>query len=394
MKKNPDIKSLYYITHVENLPSILQHGVLSHQKALDMSVSFTPIYDGDIVSNRSQKKTPAEKILWEYANFYFQPRNPMMYRVRNEQGIKNIAVIAIQSTILHRPGAFITDGNAANEPTKFYALDDGLKVLADQWIIIQNDWWKSEDGSKRRIMSECLVPEKVEPTAIHSIYVSQTETKERVAQLLGANAVPIIVEPHIFFLPRARYGVGKNISLIDGDMFFSSFQTLTISVNLQGVMGKGLASRAKYQFPDVYVAYQDACRSRKITATKPFLYKREASLDYELSDMGSPLVIPNAVKWFLLFATKRKWRESSRLDDIEAGLNWVRENFAKEGVTSLALPALGCGLGNLTWANVGPLMCQKLHDIGIPVAIYLPRESQIEREFLTEHYLLGKQPQS
>ena len=34
-------------------------------------------------------------------------------------------------------------------------------------------------------------------------------------------------------------------------------------------MGKGLASRAKYQFPDVYVAYQDACRSKRITATGP-----------------------------------------------------------------------------------------------------------------------------
>jgi hypothetical protein len=387
MKKKPDIKSLYYITHVENLPSILEHGVLSHQQVSELSVSSKSIYDQEIVSRRREKKTPDQETLWKYANFYFQPRNPMMYRVKTS----DIAVIAIRPEILRHPGVFIADGNAASEPTRFYALDDGLKILADQWTTIQNDWWNDHDGSKRRIMAECLVPERVDPSLIHSIYVPNAEARTRVLRVLNAEPVPVVVEPHMFFLPRARYGIGKNISLIDGDMFFSSCQTLTISVNLQGVMGKGLASRAKYQFPDVYVAYQDACRNRKITATKPSLYKREASLDQELSDLGAPLTTPNAVKWFLLFATKRKWRDNSRLDDIEGGLNWIRDNFAKEGIFSLALPALGCGLGNLTWADVGTLMCRKLHGIGIPVAIYLPRESQITNpELLKEEYLLGK----
>ena len=154
-------------------------------------------------------------------------------------------------------------------------------------------------------------------------------------------------------------------------------------------MGKGLASRAKYQFPDVYVVYQDACRAKRITATKPFLYKREASLDEDLADLTTPLESANAVKWFLLFATKRKWRDNSRIDDIEAGLAWFKDHFKEEGVQSLAIPALGCGLGGLGWSSVGPIMCRYLHDIGIQVAIYLPRERDIDKKFLTASYLLG-----
>ena len=149
-------------------------------------------------------------------------------------------------------------------------------------------------------------------------------------------------------------------------------------------MGKGLASRAKYQFPDVYVVYEDACRDRKITARKPYLYKRETSLDQELADSSLPLSTSNAVKWFLLFATKRHWRENSRLDDIEGGLDWVKGNFEDEGIQSLAMPALGCGLGNLNWADVGPLMCKYLHGIGIQVAIYLPRERGIDSQYLAD----------
>jgi len=95
------------------------------------------------------------------------------------------------------------------------------------------------------------------------------------------------------------------------------------------------------------------------------------------------------VKWFLLFATKRKWRDNSRIEDIEAGLQWFRDHFTAEGIRSIAMPALGCGLGGLEWAQVGPVMCRYLHDLRIPVAIYLPRERPIDSQYLEKSYLLG-----
>ena len=76
------------------------------------------------------------------------------------------------------------------------------------------------------------------------------------------------------------------------------------------------------------------------------------------------------------------------MDDIEGGLAWFRDHFKAEGVLSVALPALGCGLGSLDWADVGPLMCRYLHGVGIDVAIYLPRERAIDQKFLTEKHLL------
>ena len=91
-------------------------------------------------------------------------------------------------------------------------------------------------------------------------------------------------------------------------MFFSRLQTLTISVNCVGVMGKGLASRSKYQFPDVYVLYQDLCKQKKLQMGKPYLHKREKSLDYELADDPLSLTNGNGETWFLLFPTKDNWR--------------------------------------------------------------------------------------
>ena len=104
----------------------------------------------------------------------------------------------------------------------------------------------------------------------------------------------------------------------------------------------------------------------------------------------SRVLTPNGIKWFLLFATKRHWRNDSDLAGIEEGLRWVVANYETEGIKSIALPALGCGLGNLDWRDVGPVMCSQLAQLNIPVAIYLPREAQTLAEFLSPEYLLAK----
>ena len=385
-----EVKGLYYITHIDNLRSIVERGVLAHAVVERDGVQFTPIYDAKIVSLRKDKNTPNGESLWNFANFYFQPRNPMMYRVVHEKDREDLAVVCVNPAIIGGSGVLITNGNAASQRTQFFASGDGMDVIREQWSTIQSEWWNELNGSKRKIMAECLVPGHVGPEMINTIYVCSAEAQTRAKSQMGNARIPIVPEANMFFRPVQRIKIGQNISLIDGDMFFSGMHTLTVSVNLQGIMGKGLASRAKYQFPDVYVHYQDACRSRRIGPTKPCLYKREASMDEELADLTTPLNTPNAVKWFLLFATKRRWREDSRLEDIEGGLKWLRENIAQEGIRSLAIPALGCGLGNLKWSDVGPLMCRELHGVGIDVGIYLPREHKIPPESLTEGFLLDK----
>ena len=46
------------------------------------------------------------------------------------------------------------------------------------------------------------------------------------------------------------------------------------------------------------------------------------------------------------------------IDGIEEGLQWLVKNCKKVGIKSIAMPALGCGLGGLHWKDVGPLMCK------------------------------------
>ena len=387
-KRNFEIKSLYYITHIENINSIFSKGILSHQTIEDKKLKYTAIYDTEIVSNRKTKETPDGKSLRQYSNVYFQPRNPMLYRVRHEKGVNNIAILAISPQVLKSHGAYITDGNAANNITRFYDYGNGIKAISSMKDILGGEWWNSLDGSKRKIMAECLIPDVIPPELIHSIYTANHKVAETVKSTLSRSNISIIPEPTMFFYPAKQYTVSSNLYLAEGDMFFSNMQTLTVSVNTVGIMGKGLASRTKYQFPDVYVIYQDACRSKKIKMGKPYLYKRESSLDEELMDEPNSIKTGNRNKWFLLFPTKRHWREISDFAGIEEGLIWLSKNYKSNGIYSLALPALGCGLGKLNWKDVGPMMCRYLSNMDIQIIIYLPREKQIPENQLNSEFLL------
>ena len=70
--KSPQIRGLYYITHIDNVPSILRRGILCHERIEAEHVEYTHIYDKDIVANRHDIHVPDGRSLWEFANFYFQ----------------------------------------------------------------------------------------------------------------------------------------------------------------------------------------------------------------------------------------------------------------------------------------------------------------------------------
>ena len=185
MPRNAEIKSLFYITHVENVPSILQHGILSHALIESRNLPFTPhLRRCDREQSERTKATPERGSLWEYANLYFQPRNPMMYRVFTRKPPRILAVVGVKPGVLQLPQVMITDGNAASNPTRFFKAAEGLKVIEAQWPAIQAEYWNDLDGSKRKIMAECLVPDQFPRDHIHTVFVADHETKKHVEGLI------------------------------------------------------------------------------------------------------------------------------------------------------------------------------------------------------------------
>lgn len=55
------------------------------------------------------------------------------------------------------------------------------------------------------------------------------------------------------------------------------------------------------------------------------------------------------------------------------GINYLIEHKEELNIKTLAIPALGCGLGGLKWKNVKPLII-KLMKLNIYIEVYLPKE--------------------
>ncbi len=59
-------------------------------------------------------------------------------------------------------------------------------------------------------------------------------------------------------------------------------------------------------------------------------------------------------RYVVNFPTKRHWRDKSRMGDIVSGLRTLVEEIQARGIRSIAVPALGSGLGGLDWDEVRP----------------------------------------
>ena len=127
------------------------------------------------------------------------------------------------------------------------------------------------------------------------------------------------------------------ITFVQGNIFESSAQVITNTVNCAGVMGAGLALQFKNKFPSMYSDYKSRCDKNIVIAGIPYLWEDDQTQ-------------------ILNFPTKRHWKDDSLLTDIDAGLKYLANNYQTMGIQSLAIPPLGCGLGGLNWNEVKPLI--------------------------------------
>ena len=172
--------------------------------------------------------------------------------------------------------------------------------------------------------------------------------------------------------------------ILVGDPFDSQAQTLVNTVNCVGVMGKGIALEFKKRFPEMYKDYVARCKARQVQLGKPYLFP-------EPREMGQLSLLPDPdspeQRRILNFPTKKHWRSRSYLTDIEAGLAHLDQHYRTWGITSLAVPALGCGNGGLTWQAVGPILYRHLNRIDIPIELYAPPGTP--PEWLARDFLAG-----
>lgn len=206
----PDLNKiyLYRMTHIENIPHILQHGI-THSTSANANLNFVPIGDGSLINTRNIYLLNNGRRLGEYIPFYFGFRTPMLYVVQNgfnrvdPTPAENIVycVSSVQKIIdLHLDFVF-TDGHAVDGFSTQYTPTDiqNIDTILDMNAINAKYWIDENDlDRKRRKEAEFLVLGDITQEAILGFITHNENAKNKVINF-GVDLAKVIIKSEFYF---------------------------------------------------------------------------------------------------------------------------------------------------------------------------------------------------
>lgn len=156
------------------------------------------------------------------------------------------------------------------------------------------------------------------------------------------------------------------IEIRRGDLFDADVEALVNPVHCAGIMKRGLCRHFKTQFPANTKTYKAACDAGTLRPG-----------DVLVHDRGGLFGDQDRPRYVLNVATKDHWTDSARLADIETGADAVVEEVRTRDISSVAVPAVGCGGGGLAWTDVRPRLTDSLAalDNSVRTLVYAPRSA-------------------
>lgn len=183
------------IMPLSNIPSVLERGILSHERAAKVSHESAAMQE--IQDRRDRKRVPGGLKLHQYANLYFHARNPMLYK--RKENAANLCVLRVSPEVRLLDGVVITDGNAAGELVRF--LHPRQYRVLDFDAIFAMNWNHPDDpiALRRHRLQKCaelLVPHFVDPKFLMGAYVVDGNAKAKLSQTFNLS---ITIDPAMFF---------------------------------------------------------------------------------------------------------------------------------------------------------------------------------------------------
>jgi len=181
---------LYRITHIENIPHILEYGI-THKDSQNRNSAYKNIGDVSLIDTRSKKRVAIDNgvvdvnesnltsiILGDYIPFYFGVRMPMLYVTQHggnfvERATDPIDIIylacSLKMVISANLQFYFSDGHATDVFSSFYDQSkiNELVTIID-WEAIKSSYWAGADNlnMKRKKQAEFLLAGSLPPNFI------------------------------------------------------------------------------------------------------------------------------------------------------------------------------------------------------------------------------------
>ncbi|WP_394151530.1 DUF4433 domain-containing protein [Vibrio maritimus] len=188
------VSSLWHMSHVDNIASILSNGIASYDKAHS---TFTPkdISNASVQSLRDKKDPLYNRRLHEYAPTYLSIKNPMLF-VKKDMNF-HLCILELSTDAINDSQFLLTDGNAAANETHFYNQTSELTKLP--WDVLNAEYWSDYEDGKRKKCAEVLIYPSIDRKHIKAVHCSNYTAKRMVEKNAQNSLVPVKVSPELFF---------------------------------------------------------------------------------------------------------------------------------------------------------------------------------------------------
>ena len=199
---------LFRMTHIENIPHILQYGI-THPSSCNANPAFVPIGDRTLITTRNDFLLNNGRRLGDYIPFYFGIRTPMLYVIQNGFNMvaptpaENIVycITSVQKIIEHQLDFVFTNGHAVDSFTTQYTPADIINIdnIIDRNAVMAKYWRDENDlDLKRRKEAEFLVLGDISTEAVLGFLVYNQDAQTRMIGF-GADTAEVGIKSDFYF---------------------------------------------------------------------------------------------------------------------------------------------------------------------------------------------------
>lgn len=208
----PERALIFRLTHVANLPWILEHGLVCQNSPIK-DPHFRRIGNSDVISKRQDCIVPIPPggALADYVPFYFTPLSVMLLNIvtgyRGVERVPAVELIILATSLLavEKAGSrfVFTDRHALLRTARFSSALVDLPAMIDWQSLRRRDFSHDPEqpGKKERYQAEALVHGSLPVallTGLGCSSASQAEHLEALTQRAGLE-LKVIARPEWFF---------------------------------------------------------------------------------------------------------------------------------------------------------------------------------------------------
>ena len=143
-----------------------------------------------------------------------------------------------------------------------------------------------------------------------------------------------------------------------GDLFDAQVEAIVIPVNCTGEVSPGVAKEVRRRYHRAFKEYRQACEDMRVRIGQVY---------------AVPVQQDAYLNWILYFPTRYAPHETSQLEYIEEGIDSLARTLSVFDIRSVAIPALGCGTGQLDWSDIQPRLIDGLEHLDeTQIFLYAP----------------------